>query len=49
MHDFFAANAADMAYESYFNLGNSSGIRRSCLPGDDEPNASARTSLLLIR
>jgi hypothetical protein len=42
MHDFFAANAANVAYESYFNLGNSSGDTTFLVyPGTTSPNASA--------
>jgi hypothetical protein len=43
MHDFFAANAANVAYESYFNLGNSSGDTTFLVyPATTSPNASAK-------
>lgn len=42
MHDFFSANAANVAYESYFNLGNSAGDTTFLVdPATTSPNASA--------
>jgi hypothetical protein len=43
MHDFFAANAADLAYESYFNLPIKPGDTTSLVyPSATSPNASDR-------
>jgi Glycosyl hydrolase family 26 len=43
MHDFFAANAADIAYEAYFNLGNSPGDTTFLVdPATTSPGASAQ-------
>ena len=43
MHDFFAQNAADLAYEVYFNLGNYGGDTTFLVyPSTTSPNASAR-------
>lgn len=47
MHDFFAANAASIAYESYFNLGNSPGDTTFLVdPATTSPNASMRYQAL---
>ncbi len=47
MHDFFAANASDIAYEAYFNLPISQGDTQSLiLPGTTSPNASAAYAAL---
>jgi hypothetical protein len=45
MHDFFAASAANMAYESYFNLPVTTGTTENetiIYPSTTSPNASAR-------
>ena len=42
MHDFFAANALNIAYETYFNLGDSSGDTTFLVyPATTSPNASS--------
>jgi hypothetical protein len=47
MRDFFAANADDVAYEAYFNLGNAPGDTTFLVfPPTTSPNASARYAAL---
>lgn len=42
MHDFFAANAAELAYESYFNLATTPGDTTTIIyPSTTSPDASA--------